>query len=51
MAITNVVLWAAAWTPYAVVAMIGCYGNQMLVTPLVSQIPIFLGLYHTVKKG
>ena len=43
VAITNVLLWAAAWTPYAVVALIGCYGNQMLVTPLVSQLPVFLG--------
>jgi r-opsin len=43
VAITNVMLWALAWTPYAVVAMIGCYGNQELVSPLVSQLPVFLG--------
>ncbi len=43
VAITNVLLWATAWTPYAVVAMIGNYGDQNLVTPLVSQLPVFLG--------
>ena len=37
----NVLVWVAAWTPYAVVCMIGSFGNRMTVTPLVSQIPAF----------
>ena len=41
VAITNVLIWVAAWTPYAAVAMIGCFGNKLFVTPLVAQIPSF----------
>lgn len=41
MAITNVLLWAGIWTPYAVVAMIGGFGDKSMVTPLVSQLPAF----------
>ena len=43
VAITNVLLWVCTWTPYAVITMIGVFGNQMLVTPLVAQLPSFLG--------
>ncbi|XP_023330327.1 compound eye opsin BCRH1 [Eurytemora carolleeae] len=42
VAITNVLLWFCIWSPYAIVTMIGCFGNSMLVTPLVSQLPAFL---------
>merc|ERR1719260_687903 len=42
VAITNVLLWIVTWTPYAIVAMIGVFGNQMLITPLVAQLPSFL---------
>jgi len=42
VAITNVLLWFCIWTPYALITMIGCFGNSMLVTPLVSQLPAFL---------
>jgi len=42
VAITNVLLWVVTWTPYACVAMIGVFGNQMLITPLVAQLPSFL---------
>ena len=44
VAITNVLLWIVTWTPYAIVAMIGVFGNQMLITPLVAQLPSFLGI-------
>ena len=44
VAITNVLLWFSTWTPYAVVSMIGVFGDQMWVTPLVAQLPAFLGL-------
>ena len=30
-----------AWTPYAMVCLIGCFGNRSVITPLVSQIPAF----------
>jgi len=42
VAITNVMLWFAIWTPYATVTMIGQFGNRDLVSPLVSQLPAFL---------
>ncbi|XP_059470042.1 opsin, ultraviolet-sensitive-like [Neocloeon triangulifer] len=32
-------LFIASWTPYAVIAMIGAFGNQALITPTVSMIP------------
>ena len=44
VAITNVLLWFSTWTPYAVVSMIGVFGDQMWITPLVAQLPAFLGL-------
>ena len=44
VAITNVLLWFSTWTPYAVVSMIGVFGDQMMITPLVAQLPAFLGL-------
>ena len=47
VAITNVLLWVATWTPYATIAMIGVFGNQMLITPLVAQLPSFLGNLST----
>lgn len=48
VAITNVTLWICIWTPYAVVVMIGAFGNRDLVTPLVSQIPSFLSKLASV---
>jgi len=42
VAITNVMLWLCTWTPYAVVVAIPVFGNPMLVTPIVSQLPAFL---------
>nr|QWV42635.1 ultraviolet sensitive opsin [Trichodes sinae] len=38
-AITICSLFVAAWTPYAVVAMIGAFGDQALLTPGVTMIP------------
>lgn len=38
-AITICFLFVAAWTPYAVLAMIGAFGNQSLITPISSMIP------------
>ena len=41
MAITNVSLWVAIWTPYAVVVMTAAFGDRNVVTPMVSQLPAF----------
>ncbi|XP_055602160.1 opsin, ultraviolet-sensitive [Uranotaenia lowii] len=35
-------LWFIAWTPYAVVAMMGVFGYESLLTPLGSMIPAIL---------
>ncbi|XP_052566718.1 opsin, ultraviolet-sensitive isoform X1 [Culex pipiens pallens] len=35
-------LWFIAWTPYAVVAMLGVFGYEHLLTPLGSMIPAIL---------
>jgi len=42
VAITNVMLWVTIWSPYAFVNMIAVFGNQAIVTPMVSQIPAFM---------
>ncbi|XP_023334325.1 compound eye opsin BCRH2 isoform X3 [Eurytemora carolleeae] len=42
VAITNVMLWVCIWSPYAIVVMIGCFGNMQLVTPMVAALPSFL---------
>lgn len=38
-AITICFLFVASWTPYAVLAMIGAFGDQSLLTPGVTMIP------------
>ncbi|KAG8312864.1 Melanopsin [Homalodisca vitripennis] len=38
-AITICFLFVASWTPYAVLALIGAFGNQALLTPGVTMIP------------
>lgn len=42
VAITNVMLWVCIWSPYAAVVVIACFGNQAIITPMVSQIPSFV---------
>ena len=39
LAVTSVLLWLLAWTPYALVVLIGQFGPRYLLTPLASQIP------------
>lgn len=41
VAISNVIIWIVAWTPYATVCLIGSFGDRSLVTPLTSQMPGF----------
>ncbi|XP_068202943.1 compound eye opsin BCRH2-like [Palaemon carinicauda] len=39
VAVANVFLWLLTWTPYAYVVMVGLFGDQETVTPLVSALP------------
>ncbi|KAG8237095.1 Short wavelength sensitive B opsin 4 [Ladona fulva] len=39
VAIGIVILFVCAWTPYAMVAMIGCFSNRLLLTPTLGMIP------------
>ena len=43
VAITNVLLWICIWTPYAAISAFPALGAGEYVTPLVSQIPSFMG--------
>jgi len=38
-AITICGLFVLSWTPYAVIALIGCFGNRSLLTPGLAMIP------------
>lgn len=38
-AFTIFFMFICAWTPYAIVALIGAFGNRQLLTPLVTMIP------------
>lgn len=40
VAMINITLWVIAWTPFAVICLIGITGDQKLLTPLVSTLPI-----------
>jgi len=44
VAITNVMLWAVTWTPYASVVMMGAFGprENTPLSPMMSQMPAFL---------
>lgn len=42
IALMNVTLWILAWTPFAVVCMLGTWGNTSLITPLVSELPVLM---------
>ncbi len=42
VAVTNVMLWAVIWTPYAFVVFLSVIGSKSSITPLVSQIPSFM---------
>ena len=39
LALICVLLWLLAWTPYAVVVLIGQFGARHILTPMASQIP------------
>ena len=43
VAITNVLLWVCIWTPYAGISAFPALGLGHHVTPLLSQLPSFMG--------
>ncbi|XP_075215320.1 rhodopsin, GQ-coupled-like [Lycorma delicatula] len=53
--LTLVLLFLLSWTPYAVVTLIGQFGNQGLVTPWVSALPAFFAkasvVYNPIVYG
>lgn len=42
VSIMNVTMWLTAWTPFAIICMIGTWGDVSKITPLVSAIPVIL---------
>lgn len=42
VSITNIALWLMAWTPFAVICLLGTWGDVSKITPLVSAIPVIL---------
>ncbi|XP_032792245.1 compound eye opsin BCRH2 [Daphnia magna] len=42
VAIINVTLWIMAWSPFAVVCMLGTWGDVSRITPLVCELPVIL---------
>lgn len=42
VSVMNVSMWLAAWTPFAVICIIGTWGDVTKITPLVSAIPVIL---------
>jgi len=39
VAILNTSLWLFAWTPFAVVSVLGTWYNSSIITPLLSELP------------
>ena len=39
VAVTNVFMWIAIWTPYAGIVMLAVYGDKNKITPLMAQCP------------
>ena len=42
VSIMNVSMWLTAWTPFAVICIMGTWGDVSKITPLVSAIPVIL---------
>lgn len=42
VSVTNVTLWLTSWTPFAVICLIGTWGDVSKITPLVSAIPVIM---------
>ncbi|XP_057380856.1 compound eye opsin BCRH2-like [Daphnia carinata] len=42
VAIINVTLWILAWTPFAIVCMLGTWGDTSKITPYICELPVIL---------
>lgn len=42
VALANISLWVAMWTPYAAIVLQGAVGNQAKITPLVTIMPALI---------
>lgn len=42
VALMNISLWVAMWTPYAAIVLQGAVGNQDKITPLVTILPALI---------
>ena len=42
IALANICLWVAMWTPYAAIVLQGAIGNQDEITPLVTILPALI---------
>ncbi len=42
VAVINVTLWIMAWSPFAVVCLMGTWGDATKITPLVCELPVIL---------
>lgn len=42
VAMANIALWVAMWTPYATICLQGAVGNQDKITPLVTILPALI---------
>ena len=42
VSIMNVSLWLTAWTPFAVICMMGTWGDVSKITPWISALPVLL---------
>ena len=42
VAIINVTLWIMAWSPFAIVCMLGTWGDTSKITPYICELPVIL---------
>ena len=42
VSITNVTLWFIAWSPFAIVCMLGTWGDTSKITPYICELPVIL---------
>nr|BAG80982.1 opsin [Triops longicaudatus] len=48
IAMINVCLWLWAWSPFTIVSFIGIFGNQAIITPYLSSLPVILAKTSSV---
>ena len=55
VAIINVSLWIIAWSPFAIVCLIGTWGDTSRITPLINELPCILSktacVYNPIIYG